>query len=112
MVGEWVSRGFHEEAELGWPLDVHHSEFIAIDPWRRKDTTTDCVIKALFHRNILEHDAKRTECLRAMPAYNASAPLMERTRVWRERLQSKLECVWVNGRSTPRAKGRLRLCAL
>lgn len=85
MVGEWISRGFHERASLGWPLRLQHQEFIAINPWARKDTSPTCIFRALFFAAAAQPDDLRNGCL------NGSLPLADPHPL---RLFNTLACWW------------------
>lgn len=67
MLEGWISSGFHDAAELGWPLSVEGSEFISINPWKRSNSAT-CLVRALFiaaaaRRAPARERASRERCL-------------------------------------------------
>ena len=64
MLHEWLTNGLHDEAHLGWPLRVEQSEFIALNTWRRRDATIECVMQALFLASIGTPDESRDNCQR------------------------------------------------
>lgn len=62
MLQGWISSGFHEEASLGWPLEVMGGEFITISPWRRPQTAT-CIFRALLGASAMRSDRQRSACV-------------------------------------------------
>ena len=63
MLEGWISTGFHDEAQLGWPLRIEHGEFISINPWKRPDVTPGCVMQSLFMASHGVVDPIRSACL-------------------------------------------------
>ena len=62
MLQGWVSSGFNEESNLGWPLNLNGGEFITISPWRKPQPAT-CLFRALFIHAASRPDRKRDQCL-------------------------------------------------
>lgn len=94
MLEGWISSGFHEKAQLGWPLKTLGGEFIAINPWRRARTAT-CVMRSLF---LTAHahtpgDADRASCLRRCPSTSDRSTLLER--------DCALRCWWLTVMALP-----------
>lgn len=65
LLNGWIATGFHDDAQLGWPLRVEPSEFLALNHWQRNDASLKCVIDALFMATMNFDDPQRDKCVQA-----------------------------------------------
>lgn len=90
----WISSGFHEDASLGWPLDIHGGEFISINPWKRAESAT-CLVRALIIDAHTRAPVKprRDTCLSKCSTYRYKSAM---------HCDCQLRCWWLDVMETPR----------